>query len=75
MAANCYDNAPMESFFGTYKREEVELKGYRRMTREEAKRATFRYIEWYYNRRRRHSALGYQTPEQYHQSFNRRPAA
>lgn len=60
--ANCYDNAPMESFFHTLK---VELVHQRRWaTREEAKRDVFAYVEGYYNRQRLHSALGYRTPEQ-----------
>jgi transposase InsO family protein len=60
--ANCWDNAPMESFFGTLKTELVN--GRRYATREEAKRDLFAYIEGYYNRRRLHSALGYITPVQ-----------
>ncbi|GJD72531.1 IS3 family transposase ISMdi5 [Methylobacterium goesingense] len=57
----CYDNAPMESFFHTLK---VELVHQRRwMTRDEARRDLFAYIEGYYNRQRIHSALGYITPE------------
>ena len=60
--ANCYDNAPMESFFHTLK---VELVHQRRWaTREEAHRDLFAYMEGYYNRQRLHSALGYITPEQ-----------
>jgi transposase InsO family protein len=59
---NCYDNAPMESFFHTLK---VELVHQRRwVTRDEARRDLFAYIEGYYNRQRIHSALGYLTPEQ-----------
>ena len=69
---NCYDNAPMESFFGTLKSELVYHRQYR--TRAEAKQDIFAYIEGFYNRRRRHSALGYQSPEQfekfYHLSLN-----
>ena len=57
---NCYDNAPMESFFHTLK---VELVHQRRWaTREEARRDLFSYVEGYYNRARMHSALGYLTP-------------
>lgn len=59
---NCWDNAPMESFFGTAKSELVHQKRY--PTREAAKRDLFAYIEGYYNRQRIHSALGYITPEQ-----------
>ena len=59
---NCYDNAPMESFFHTLK---VELVHQRRWaTRDEARRDLFAYREGYYNRQRIHSALGYLTPEQ-----------
>lgn len=59
---NCYDNAPMESFFHTLK---VELVHQRRWaTRDEARRDLFAYVEGYYNRARIHSALGYLTPEQ-----------
>ena len=59
---NCWDNAPMESCFGTLKIELVHHSNY--LTREEAKRDLFAYIEGYYNRQRLHSALGYITPEQ-----------
>jgi putative transposase len=59
---NCYDNAPMESFFHTLK---VELVHQRRWaTRDEARRDLFSYVEGYYNRQRMHSALGYLSPEQ-----------
>lgn len=59
---NCWDNAPMESFFGSLKSELAY--GLRYPTREAAKRDLFAYIEGYYNRQRLHSALGYITPEQ-----------
>jgi len=59
-AGNCYDNAPIESLFGTLKTELVHHRAYR--TREEAKTDIFFYIEGFYNRRRRHSALGYLSP-------------
>ena len=59
---NCLDNAPMESFFGSLKTELVHRTRFR--TRAEAKQAIFRWIETYYNRRRRHSSLGYLTPAQ-----------
>ena len=58
----CYDNAPMESFFHTLKVELVHHRGW--VTRDEARRDLFAYIEGYYNRQRIHSALGYLTPEQ-----------
>ena len=58
---NCWDNAPMESWFHTLKTELVHHTAY--ATREAAKRDFFAYIETYYNRQRLHSALGYRTPE------------
>lgn len=62
-----YDNAPMESFFGTLKSERVHHYAY--ATRDEAKADVFYYIEAFYNRRRRHSALDYLSPEAYEQRF------
>jgi transposase InsO family protein len=60
---NCYDNAPVESFFSTLKRELVYRDNYK--TREEAKQSLFEYIELFYNRQRRHSTLGYLSPLQF----------
>ena len=60
---DCWDNAPMESFFHTLKTELVNHRRYQ--TRWEAKADIFEYIEVFYNRARRHSALGYQTPAEY----------
>ena len=57
---NCWDNAVMESFFATLKKELIHQQRY--ATREEAKRSLFEYIEVFYNRERLHSALGYQSP-------------
>lgn len=57
---NCYDNAPAESFFSILKRELIYHEVYK--TREEAKTSLFQYIEIFYNRKRRHSALGYMSP-------------
>lgn len=59
----CYDNAITESFFGTLKRELVHHYSFK--SRTEAQSLIFRYIEGFYNRRRRHSAIGYQAPENY----------
>ena len=59
---NCWDNAPMESFFGTLKTELVHQCEY--PDRDAARRDLFAYIEGYYNRQRIHSAIGYITPEQ-----------
>jgi putative transposase len=58
--ADCYDNAPMESFFHTLKTELVHPRHY--ATRTEATRDIFAYIEGFYNRTRRHSAIGYISP-------------
>lgn len=59
----CYDNAAMESFFHTLK---VELIGGLPFeSREHARKAIFEYIEVFYNRRRRHSAIGYLSPEEF----------
>jgi transposase InsO family protein len=59
-AGNAYDNAVMESFFATLKTELVHRRHYQ--SRAEAKTGIFAYIEGFYNRRRRHSALGYRSP-------------
>jgi len=59
---NCLDNAPMESFFGSLKTELVHRNQF--ATRREARAALFEYIEIFYNRQRRHSSIGYRTPEQ-----------
>ncbi len=64
---NCYDNAPMESFFATLKTELVHHRQY--ATRAEARSDIFEYIELFYNRSRRHSALDYQTPAAFEHSF------
>jgi transposase InsO family protein len=65
---NCYDNAAMESFWGTLKTELVHHQKYQ--TREQARQSIFRYIECWYNRKRRHSAIGYKSPEQFEASLN-----
>ena len=62
---NCWDNAMMESFFATLKKERIHQEAYD--TRDEARASVFDYIERFYNRVRRHSALGYQSPEQFEQ--------
>lgn len=58
----CLDNAPMESFFASLKKEMVHQRRFK--TRAEAKAAIFEYIEVFYNRQRRHSGIGYKTPQQ-----------
>jgi putative transposase len=62
---DCYDNALMESFFGTFKEECVERQIYQ--TRAEARTSVFEYIEIFYNRQRKHSSLGYVSPVIYEQ--------
>ena len=60
---NCYDNAAMESWNHSFKVEAIH--GEKLRTREETKNHVFDYIEVYYNRKRRHSALGYLSPVHY----------
>jgi len=68
---NCYDNAMMESYHGTLKNELVHLQPEGRFeTIEQARRMLFEYIEVFYNRHRRHSAIGYKSPEQFEASLN-----
>ena len=62
---NCWDNAAIESFFGSLKEECVGETLY--ASHEEARRALFSYLEIYYNRIRRHSTLGYVSPFIYEQ--------
>jgi len=59
---NCWDNAPVESFFSTLKKEHVFHHDYRYRT--QARQSIFAYIEQFYNRKRIHSALGYRTPSE-----------
>ncbi len=66
---NCYDNAPMESFWGTIKNELVYHQRY--ATRDEAIREITEYIEVFYNRQRRQARLGYLSPAAYEQKFYR----
>ena len=63
---DCWDNAPMESFFASLKKELVHQENYQ--TRAEARVSVFEYIEVFYNRVRRHSALGYLSPVEYEQA-------
>lgn len=65
--ANCYDNAVAESFFATLKWELLDR--YKWQTRTAVRTAIFEYIEVWYNRLRRHSALGYLSPLQYEHRF------
>jgi putative transposase len=63
--ADCWDNAPMESFFASLKKELIHDADF--ATRAEARAAIFEYIEVFYNGQRRHSSLGYVSPAEYEQ--------
>jgi len=67
-----YDNAPMESFFGTLKSEWAHHRRYR--TRDEARSDLFYYIEAFYNRQRLHSSIGYLSPASYEQLYHEESA-
>jgi putative transposase len=62
---NCFDNAMMESFFSSLKKELVHLMTFH--SKDQARRAIFEYIEIFYNRQRRHSALNQKSPLEYYQ--------
>jgi putative transposase len=64
---NCFDNAPMESFWGTLKQELVHHRRYR--SRQEAIQDITEYIEIFYNRQRRQARLGFLSPSVYEQKF------
>jgi transposase InsO family protein len=66
--AHCEDNAHMESFWGTLKAERVDGSVF--LTRDEARRAIFEYVEVFYNRVRLHSALGHQSPVDFESKLN-----
>ena len=70
---DCYDNAPMESFWGTLKNELVHHR--RHGTRREAVREITEYIEVFYNRQRRQARLGYLSPVAYERQFYEMPIA
>ena len=61
---NCFDNAMMESFFSSLKKELVYLMTFH--SKDQARRSIFEYIEIFYNRQRRHSALNYKSPLAYY---------
>jgi transposase InsO family protein len=65
---NCYDNAMMESFWSTMKRELVHRCLF--ATRAQARAAIFEWIEIFYNRTRFHSALGYKSPVDFETKLN-----
>lgn len=62
---NCWDNAVAESFFATLEHELLAESDF--PSRDAARRAIFEFIEVWYNRQRRHSSLGYVSPEEYEQ--------
>jgi putative transposase len=64
--ADCWDNAPMESFFASLKKELVHGADF--TTRQEARAAIVEYLEVFYNTKRRHSSLGYVSPTEYEQT-------
>lgn len=64
---DCWDNAPVESFFGSLKQELVFHQRY--LTRSQARQSIFAYIERFYNRRRLHSTLGYKSPAAYEATY------
>jgi putative transposase len=66
---NCYDNAPMESFWGSLKKEMIHHQRY--ATRVNAESAIKEYIEIFYNRQRRHSRLGYVSPASFAENFRK----
>ena len=66
--ANCWDNAPVESFFASLKRELVHDEKY--TSRQQAKASIFEYVEAFDNRVRRHSSLGYVSPEEVERAYN-----
>lgn len=65
---DCWDNAVMESFWGTLKAELVDHERY--ATHEQARASIFEYVEVFYNRVRRHSSLGYVSPESFEAALN-----
>ncbi len=65
---DCYDNAPMESFFASLKKELVHHEN--DPTRDAAKASLFESLEVFYNRMRRHSSLGYVAPTEFEYSEN-----
>jgi putative transposase len=69
---NCWDNACAESFFATIK---SEAESFDQMTAKEAKQEVFEYIELFYNRKRKHSTLGYKTPAEVEEQYQALKAA
>ena len=67
---NCYDNAPMESFWHSLKVEETHGRGFE--TREEARRCVFAYIEGFYNTTRMHSSINWMSPREFQRQFDQK---
>ena len=65
---NCWDNAVMESFFGRFKVELIYAENYK--TIEDTHAGVFEYIEIFYNKKRRHSAIGYVSPNEYEKQYH-----
>ncbi len=72
-SGNCWDNAVAESFFATLKKELLSDGDF--ISREIASREIFEFIEIWYNRQRRHSSLGYQTPIEYEEEMLKKQTA
>jgi len=70
---NCFDNAPIESFWSSLKGEVIHH--YRFATRAQAESAVREYIEIFYNRQRRHSRLGYLAPAEFEKKYRESPEA
>ncbi len=66
---DCFDNAAIESYHATLEKELLRGRSFR--TRQEARTAIFDWIEAWYNRERRHSRLGYRSPEHYERDHER----
>lgn len=66
----CWDNAPVESFFGSMKRELVGKESF--VSRDHARAEIFEYLEVFYNRVRRHSSLGFLSPEEFERTYNQK---
>jgi putative transposase len=70
---SCFDNAVLESFHATIKKDLIHRRAW--PTKAEARTAVFEYIEAFYNRRRRHSMLGYLSPADFENRSRRRQRA
>ena len=64
---NCWDNAAMESFFASFKVEALYAENI--VTKQDAYSCVFEYIEMFYNSHRRHSTLGYKSPNKFEEEY------